>query len=255
MSANTFNKFKSWGAQTFPNLRNSFKNMTSGGGAFNPSGFDWSAFGTKGYAPYNYNPARSAIAALPSGGTPNVAPSSTGSAGLKLFGKNVGKWGNIASGAIYGANALSGYSDYQNTQDANEDLMSKIRTSAMGNPLLSSYLTSEQLDLLGDVKDGRKDTSADLSDFLNGVQGGLGDAVLPTALGLVTGGVPGAIIGGIGSLANAGIDNLSETSGQNTAELQALYQALQDAEMQYKSMKRPNFTGLGIQQQYQNMYA
>lgn len=263
MATDTPNKFKSWGAQAFPNLRNSFKNISGSfkntSGAFNPSGFDWNAFGTKGgYAPYNYTPGKPAVAALPSGGTPNVAPPAAKGAGLQLFGKNVGKGFNVASTAIHAADALSGWSDYQKTQDANEDLMSKIRLSAMGNPLLSSYLTSEQLNLLGDVKSGRYDTSADFSDFsdfVDGIQGNLGQAIPATLTGLVTGGVPGAIISGAGTLINSGIDNLSTASGQNTAELQALYQALQDAEMQYKSMKRPNFTGLGIQQQYQNMYA
>jgi hypothetical protein len=133
--------------------------------------------------------------------------------------------------------------------------MSDIRVSAMGNPLLSSYLTSDQLDLLRQIKSGTYDDNAGLDNFAEGAMSGLGDAILPTLIGGVTGGIPGAIIAGVGSLANSGIDNLSETSGENTSELQALYQALQDAEMQYKSMKRPNFTGLGIQQQYQNMYA
>jgi hypothetical protein len=253
MATNTPNKFKSWGAQAFPNLRNSFKNIS---GSFNPSGFDWNAFGTEGgYAPYNYTPGKPSVAALPSGGTPNVAPPAAKGAGLQLFGKNVGKGFNIASTAMHAADALSGWSDYQKTQGANEDLMSKIRLSAMGNPLLSSYLTSEQLNLLGDVKSGRYDTSADSSDFIDGIQSNLGQAIPAALMGLVTGGVPGAIIGGAGTLVNAGIDNLTTASGQNTAELQALYQALQDAEAQYKSMKRPNFTGLGIQQQYRNMYA
>lgn len=175
--------------------------------------------------------------------------------GLKAFGKNVGKWGNIAGGVMQGFDALQGIGDYSDTLNSNEDLMSKIQASAMGNPLLSHYLTSDQLDLLGDVQDGRYSSDAGFDDFMHGAMGGLGGAAVGAGLGFLTGGIPGAVIGGAGSLINSGIDNLSASAGQNTAELQALYQALQDAEMQYKSMKRPNFTGLGIQQQYQNMYA
>lgn len=169
---------------------------------------------------------------------------------------NLGKWGNVASGVMQGIDAAKGISNYQDVKTDNEDLMSDIQVAAMGNPLLSSYLTSDQLDLLGDIQDGRYNASnAGIDTFLNGAVGGLGQAVPAAAMGFITGGIPGAIIGGAGSLINSGVDSLSSEAGQNTAELQALYQALQDAEMQYKSMKRPNFTGLGIQQQYQNMYA
>lgn len=169
---------------------------------------------------------------------------------------SLGKWGNIASGIMQGVDAAKGISDYQNIKTDNQDLMSDIQVAAMGNPLLSSYLTSDQLDLLGDIQGGRYDASnAGADTFLSGAVGGIGQAVPAALIGGLTGGIPGAIIGGVGSLVNSGIDSLSSEAGQNTAELQALYQALQDAEMQYKSMKRPNFTGLGIQQQYQNMYA
>lgn len=168
---------------------------------------------------------------------------------------NLGKWGNIASGIMQGIDAAKGMSDYYNVKQDNEDLMSDIQVAAMGNPLLSSYLTSDQLDLLGDIQAGRYEASnVGVDTFLSGAVGGIGKAVPATLMG-ATGGLPGMIIGGVGSLVNSGIDSLSAEAGQNTAELQALYQALRDAEMQYKSMKRPNFTGLGIQQQYQNMYA
>lgn len=175
--------------------------------------------------------------------------------GLKAFGKNVGKWGNIAGGVLQGVDAAQGIGDYMDTVNSNEDLMSKIQVSAMGNPLLSSYLTSDQLNLLSDIQLGNYNTEADTGDFLKGAVSGIGDAIIPTLTGLAVGGIPGAVIGGAGTLINSGIDGTTASAGQNTAELQALYQALQDAEMQYKSMKRPNFTGLGIQQQYQNMYA
>lgn len=183
----------------------------------------------------------------------NYGWSKTG--GLKAFGKNIGMGANIAGGVIQGADALSGISNYTDAVDSNEDLLSKIRVSAMGNPLLSSYLTSDQLNLLGNIQNDAYGTGATPEDFFKGAVSGLGSAVPAALLGLATGGIPGAIIGGGGALINSGIDNLSSAAGENAAELQALYQALQDAEMQYKSMRRPNFTGLGIQQQYQNMYA
>lgn len=175
--------------------------------------------------------------------------------GLNIKGVPIGNIANVAGGVIQGADALMGIGDYVNSQADNDTLMSHIRTSAMGNPLLSNYLTSDQLNMLGAIQRDTYRDEAGLDDFFKGAVGGIGKAIPATLLGLATGGGVGAAIGGLGSLANSGIDALTTASGENTAELQALYQALQDAEMQYKAMKRPNFTGLGIQQRYQNMYA
>lgn len=220
-----FNKAKNWGSRAFPNAKAGFKNFMGGTGAFAPEGFDYSFRGT-----------------------------STSPAGLKMFGKNVGKGLNVASGVMQGLQAAQGIANYSKANAANEDLMSDIVASATGNPLLSSYLTSDQLRLLRQVRDGSYDTSSNAKDFLKGMGSNLGDAAMGALMG-ISGGLPGVLIGGIGGLINGGIEGLSTGTEDNYAELSALYQALMDAEAQYRSMKRPNFTGLGIQQQYQNMYA
>lgn len=217
---NLFSRFKNWGGRAAPNLKSYLSNFNMNSGAFAPEGFDW----TKG-------------------------------SGLKMFGKNVGKGANVVSGVVQGAQALKGISDYSKARQSNEDMLDDIIVSATSNPLLSSYLTSDQMRLVNAIRKGNYDTSSDVGDFFKGIGSGLGNAALSTLSGFVTGGVPGAIIGGVGSLANSGISGLSAGTEEESAELAALYQALMDAEAQYRSMKRPNFTGLGIQQQYQNMYA
>jgi hypothetical protein len=239
----SFSKLKSWGSKTFPNARKHFKNMFGGTGAFDPAGFDWN---------FRSSPKMGPGPNLKGG--PGVQVGKTGP-GLTLFGKNVGTGANILSGIMQGIDFAQGVSSFNDAQSNSDDLLSDIRTSAMGNPLLSSYLTSDQLNLLNDIRSNRYGNSVGADDFFEGMGSGLGDAAMSALGGLAVGGLPGALIGGIGTLINSGVDNLSETTNENTAELQALYQALRDAEMQYKSMKRPNFTGLGIQQQYQNMYA
>jgi hypothetical protein len=239
----SFSKLKSWGSKAFPNAKSYFKNMTSGTGAFDPAGFDWNLKTTPMEMPGpNLN------------GGPGVQVGKTGP-GLTLFGKNIGKGANILSGVMQGVDLAQGISSFNDAQSNSDDLLSDIRVSAMGNPLLSSYLTSDQLNLLNAIRSNRYSNSVGADEFFEGVGGGLGNAAMSALGGFAVGGLPGALIGGIGTLINSGVDNLSETTNENTAELQALYQALRDAEMQYKSMKRPNFTGLGIQQQYQNMYA
>jgi hypothetical protein len=206
-----------------PNARAEFSNFfgnTGLGLSTDPSGFDWSS-----------------------------------KSGLKMFGKNVGKGANVLSGVMQGVNAAQNISDYSNTLNSNQDLMSDIKATAMGTPMLSSYLSPDQITLLNKIRNGGYSTSAGADDFMSGAAGGLGGAALSAIGGFATGGIPGAIIGGVGSLVNSGIEGMTEASGADSAQLQMLYQALQDANAQYRAMKRPNFTGLGIQQQYQNMYA
>lgn len=168
---------------------------------------------------------------------------------------NLGKWSNIAGGVMQGVDALGALATYGDlTNDANS-LQSNIRIASMGNPLLSSYLTPEQLSLLSSIEDGRYNMSDGYEFSLSSLLGGLTEAVPAALIGGATGGIPGAVIGGVGSLINSGLDSFNASNQNSVNELQALYTALQDANAQYQSMKRPNFTGLGIQQRYQNMYA
>lgn len=174
--------------------------------------------------------------------------------GLTAFGLPIGKYANIGNAVMQGVNAAQGISDYSKGQSDINDLVNDIKVSAMGNPLLNSYLTSDQLSLLNKLQRGTYDTGADMDDFMSGLTSdGLTGAVQGAMSGAI-GGLPGMAIGAIGGLVNGGIGGLSNANDQTEAELQALLTALQNAEMQYKSMQRPNFTGLGIQQQYQDMY-
>jgi hypothetical protein len=217
----------SWWSQAFPNLKDMFSKLFGGksaaggtGLSMAPQGFDWSS-----------------------------------GSGLKLFGKNVGKVVPWAAGAYYGLDALNNYNEATDIAGSNEDLLDKITVSAMNNPLVGQYLTADQLQLLNQIKSGNYGTDLDTSSILESVVKGIPNAILPTALGFLTGSIPGAIAAGVGSLASSGVGGLTEDASASNAELSALYQALVDAEAQYRAMRRPNFTGLGIQQQYQNMYA
>lgn len=173
--------------------------------------------------------------------------------GLSIGGKNMGNAARLGTGIYQGLNALGGLSEMSDLNEDADSLTSKILTSAAGNPLINSYLTSDDLTLLGKLQRGSYDASADLGDATSNLGNLLSGAGTGALMGLA-GGVPGAIIGGIGGLINSGIDNMNAETSNNTARLEALYQNLLNAEQQYRSMRRPNFTGLGIQQQYQNMY-
>lgn len=174
--------------------------------------------------------------------------------GVTAFGKPIGTYANVGNAIMQGVNAAQGISDYSKGQSDIDSLVNDIKVSAMGNPLLNSYLTSDQLSLLNKLQRGTYDTGADMDDFMSGLASdGLTGAVQGAMSGAI-GGLPGMAIGAIGGLVNGGIGGLSNANDQTEAELQALLTALQNAEMQYKSMQRPNFTGLDIQQQYKDMY-
>ena len=208
----------------------------TGNNFFNPSAGGWVSYG--------FNPwSAKGKATIPKGKT-----------GLNIGNFNVGKWSNIGTGVMQGVDALSGLSEMSDLNKDAEDLENSILASAAGNPLLSSYLTSDELSLLGKLRRGNYDGSAGLGGATSNV-GNLLSGAASGAMAGALGGLPGILIGGIGGLINSGIDNMNAETSNNTAQLEALYQSLLDAEQQYKAMKRPNFTGLGIQQRYQNMYA
>lgn len=177
-----------------------------------------------------------------------------GKAGLNLGKHNLGKFATGASAVMQGMNAVGGLSEMSDLNKDADTLTNQILASASGNPLLHSYLTSDDLALLGKLQRGNYDATGDFGD----VTSNLGNLLSGTLSGVASGamgGIPGMVVGGIGGLVNSGIDNINSATTNNTARLEALYQNLLNAEQQYKSMRRPNFSGLGIQQRYQNMYA
>lgn len=168
---------------------------------------------------------------------------------------NIGKYAPWIQGIASTGKAVGGISDYNSAKSDYNDLTGDVLREANSNPLANYYLTSsQQSDLRKLQRGGDGGGKADVDDFLKGMSSGLGDAITPTLLGLVTGGVPGAFVGGIGSLVNSGIGGMNNKVAQDTADLEALYQTLADAKAQYSSMKRIPMQGLGLQQQYVNMY-
>lgn len=174
--------------------------------------------------------------------------------GVTAFGKNVGKAVPWIQGGLGAIQAAQGFSRLSDAQQDTGDATSGILRSAASNPLHGSFLSSDQMSLLNQLRRGNYENTSDFGDVLGGVGSGLGDTAMQTLMGFGMGGIPGAVVGGASGLINSGIQGATQGQQGKTAELEGLYQALMDAESQYRSMRRPNFTGLGIQRQYQNMY-
>ena len=62
------------------------------------------------------------------------------------------------------------------------------------------------------------------------------------------------LIGAIGGGINAGINSKNQAIANDTANLESLYQALANAESDYKRMRVPNYTGLGLQSRFTNQW-
>ena len=123
--------------------------------------------------------------------------------------------------------------------------------------MLDSYLTADQLSQLRKLQRGSYDTDFDMSDAFSdplSLLKGAGQGALAGLPALLTGNCVPMLIGAGGGAINAGIQNATQGYEDDLATLEELYNALQYASQDYKSMRRPNFQGLGIQKRYQDMY-
>jgi hypothetical protein len=178
----------------------------------------------------------------------------TSKSGLQGFGKKLGKQANVINSVYQLANAASAANALDKAKDSYSDVAGDIITSANSNPLLYQFLTSDQMAQIRALKKSDGEVDSNFSDFLPQDIGDFGNIAKGALIGGITGGIPGAVIGGLGNAVSGGIENVTKEQQMSTQELEALLAAVQEAEMQYKSMKRPALGGLGIQQRYLDMY-
>lgn len=166
----------------------------------------------------------------------------------------IGRMSNIGSAISQGTSALQGISQISNNKTESRDIQASLLREALANPIANSYLSEDQKTLLNKIRRGNYDSQSS-SGIWEGVGSGLGNTVKSALTGGAIGGIPGAVIGGVGGLVNSGIQGYGNAQQRSIGELEALYQTLADANAQYQTMKRPNFTGLGIQRRYTDMYS
>lgn len=172
--------------------------------------------------------------------------------GMSLLGGNIGNLytGGKALGDTF--SYLNSANQMSKSDQEGKDIQSEILASAASNPLASQYLTNDEIRMLNQIKRGSY--SAEGTN-VGDAMGALGMGALKGGLsGLVMGGGLGGALGAIGGAANASIKSRQNARENSNAKLEALLQSLNDASAQYKSMRRPNFTGLGIQSRFQDFY-
>lgn len=208
---------------------------------------------TMGYVP-GFNSLKGTFAQMKgatAAGQPWWSPLWSKSGGIKVG--NIGKMSNIGAGIGQGIQAVGNLKNMSDIKTDIEDIRGDILTQYASNPLANYYLTPDQKQMIRQIKrDGYDDGGS--SGILKGIGSGLPSTLLSAGAGFLTGGIPGAIIGGVGGLVNSGMQGYNQELSNKNSELEALYQALADANMQYQSMKRIPMSGLGLQQRYVNMY-
>ena len=176
-------------------------------------------------------------------------PNGTGT--LNTVGNNLGK---IATGVNLATQGYNLYNNIDSISDAAKDektLKAKVLSTAAANPMNSSYLSTDNMRMLRQLRNGTYD--ADGVNTKDVISRGLGGALKGVLTG-AAGGIPGMVIGGVGGAVNGGLSAKSNADKLNNQKLEALLTELEDAQTQYNQMKRPNYNQMGLQSRYTNQW-
>lgn len=158
---------------------------------------------------------------------------------------------NTLSGIYQGGKAIKGLYDNSTKDSDYNDLKQDITLQIASNPMYDMYMDASDEKLLRQMNNGTltDNWSGAINEGIKGVPKAAGAAIL----GGLTGGIPGALIGGLGSLANSGISGYGKGTEEANAKLQGLYSRLKQADEEYRTMKRPSgLRRAGLSTQYFN---
>lgn len=167
-------------------------------------------------------------------------------------GTSLGSMANIGSGVVQGGMAAKGlYDNYNAGRDFNS-LKNDINLSMASNPMYDMYLTSEDEKYLRQMKNGTM-SSDNWNNAADNVIKSLPSTLLQAGIGLASGGIPGAIINGIGGLVNSGVKGYGQGTQEDISRLEGIYNRLKQSEEEYRSMKRPRgLSSAGLQSRHYN---
>ena len=155
--------------------------------------------------------------------------------GLKGWGRNLGNYWTLGQMALQGYGALQDLQNAGDYRDRSEDLMSDVVSASYNSPTIQYDLAPDQMETLRQLRDGDYETGTDLGDLdLLSVLGDVGMGVL----GGIPGGIGGMVLGGLGGLGTSLASNYSNAQSRQTAELEALYQAVLESEKQHNDLRK-----------------
>lgn len=158
---------------------------------------------------------------------------------------------NWGMGLYQGGKALKGlYENISNEQDL-DSLKKDVNLQIASNPMYDMYMDAGDEKLLRQMKNGT--LTNNWSGALEGTVKGIPQAGLTALMEGLVGGIPGALIGGLGSLGNSAIQGYGQGTQEAQAQLQGLYGRLRQANEEYRTMKRPSgLRRAGLSTQYYN---
>lgn len=180
-------------------------------------------------------------------------PSFKGIREQQLFegGPSIGGTARAGLGLYQGGKAVSGLIENSKKDADMTSLKNDINTAVASNPMYDMYLDASDEKTLRQMQNGGL-TNA-WGGAAEGAVKGIPQALLAALIGGVAGGPSGAAINGIGSLVNSGIRGYGNELDESSGKLQGLYSKLNQAESDYKTMKRPRGLGrAGLSTQYFN---
>lgn len=155
--------------------------------------------------------------------------------GLKGWGKNLGTYWTLGQMALQGYGAVKDLQNAGDYRDRSEDLMSDIVSASYNSPTIQYDLSPDQMETLRQLRDGDYETGTDLGDLdLLSILGDVGMGVL----GGIPGGIGGMVLGGLGGLGTNLASDYANAQSRQTAELEALYQAVLESEKQHNDLRK-----------------
>lgn len=169
-----------------------------------------------------------------------------------IGGASISNIANVGGGIYHGINAIQGLKTNADTEKDINSLKSDITGLVAGNPMYDMYLSPEDEKLLRQLRNNSLG-SGNFAEAVGGTFESIPQAAINAGLGFLTGNVPGAIIQGVGTLANGGISGYNKGQQDIQNKLQGLYDRLSQANEEYRSMRRPNgLRSAGLQTRYYN---
>lgn len=156
--------------------------------------------------------------------------------GVQGWGKNLGSYATLGNALYQGYNAAQGLEDLSDSSADTEELVNDLVNASYNNSMLAYDLNSDQKKLLRELRSGNYDTDVDFNDIRP--MDILGGAAKGGISGFLYGGIPGAVVGALGSGANSAVDSLNRAQSGKMDELDALYQSILQSEDQQNALKK-----------------
>ena len=209
-------------------------NANNANNANNQQNFTWGAQNTQQNTPSGNNTMYgTAAGSAPPGGPPGGFGDLTGMFNRLKQGNLAGQYApyvNAAAAIGQGVGAVSNISKLSQGASNMSDLRGQVLNaySAANAPYYN--LDPSQMSKIRRLQRGYEDADKPgIGDAISGIGSNIPSILMQAGMGFLSGGVPGAIINGVGGAVNSGLEGVNKKQQQKAAELESLYGSLMQA--------------------------